>query len=145
MKQKAVVLNTDGEYAQVSVLREEACAHCAGRVVCGTAKRLTVQVKNPIGARQGDTVVIERSNQSVLGYSALVFLAPVALAVTLYLLFSLINGIAGGVAAAIGFALPFPVAVVIDKHGRDARLPVITETVVPDTESAPCDSLDKGE
>ncbi len=142
MNHKAIVLSTEGEYAQVSVLREEACAHCAGRVVCGTAKCLTVKAKNPISAKSGDTVVIERSDKSVLGYSALVFLAPVALAVALYLIFLNISELAGGIAAAIGFILPFPCAIVIDRFGRDARLPVITETVSAEKENAPCDAPD---
>lgn len=144
MKHKAIVLKTEGEKAQVSVLREEACAHCAGRIVCGTAKRLTVSVKNPLGAKEGDTVVIERPSERVLGYSALVFLAPVLLAVVLYLIFSQISELAGGISAAIGFVLPFIAAVIIDRHGREDRLPVITEVVPCGEDSATCDTPDAG-
>ena len=142
MEHKAIVLKTYGERADVSVLREEACAHCAGRVVCGTAKRLTVQVKNPIGAKEGDTVVIERPSESVLFYSALVFLAPVLLAVVLYLCFSQISGTMGMIAAVIGFAVPFVIAAIIDKRGRDNRLPIITGIAAPESDTPPCDMPD---
>ncbi len=140
MKHKAIVIKTEEGKAQVSVLREEACAHCAGRVVCGTAKRLTVTVKNPLDAKEGDTVVIERPSERVLGYSALVFLAPVALAVVLYLIFSQISELAGGISAAIGFVLPYIAAVIIDRHGRESRLPVITEVLANGDDNAPCDT-----
>ena len=142
MEHKAVVLKTYGEKADVSVLREEACAHCAGRVVCGTAKKLTVKVKNPIGAKEGDTVIIERPSESVLFYSALVFLAPVLLAVVLYLVISQINEIAGMISAVIGFVIPFVAAAVIDKRGREARLPVITGIATPENGTPPCEKPD---
>ena len=142
MEHKAVVVKTDGEIADVSVLREEACAHCAGRVVCGTAKKLTVKAKNPIGAKTGDTVIIERPSESVLFYSTLVFLAPVLLAVVLYLCFSQINELAGAVASAFGFVLPFALAMVIDRRGRENRLPVITGIATPEFDTPPCDMPD---
>ena len=142
MKQRAIVLKEEGQYAKVSVLREEACAHCAGRVVCGTAKRLTVTVKNPVGAKQGDTVTLERPAERVLGYAALVFLAPVALGVLFYALFSLINTLTAGIMAAVGFILPLICAAIIDRIGRDSRLPVITEVVLTDVQTSPCESPD---
>lgn len=138
MKHKAIVLKTEGDRADVSVLREEACAHCAGRVVCGTARTVTVSVKNPICAVKGDTVVIERPSERVLGYSALVFLAPVALAAVLYALLSKINEPVGIAGAILGFVLPYIVAAVIDRHGREDRLPVITEIVTCDDEKEEC-------
>lgn len=142
MKHKAIVIKTEDDKALVSVLREEACAHCVGRVVCGTAKRLTVTVKNPIGAKDGDTVVIERPAERVLGYAALVFLAPVALSVIFYLVFSLVNMLTAGVMALVGFIAPLVVAAIVDRIGREDRLPVITEISVPDSENAPCDTPD---
>lgn len=142
MKHKAIVIKNEDDKAFVSVLREEACAHCAGRVVCGTAKRLTVTAKNEIGAKEGDTVVIERPDERVLGYAALVFLAPVALSVIFYLVFSLVNMLTAGVMAAVGFIAPLVVSAIVDKIGREDRLPVITEIAVPDSENEPCDTPD---
>ncbi len=143
MKHKAIVLKTEGDTAEVSVLREEACAHCAGRVVCGTAKTVTVRVKNPICAVAGDTVIIERPSERVLGYSALVFLAPVVLAAVLYFSLSKINEPIGIAGAIFGFVLPYVVAAVIDRRGREKRLPVITETVVCDDKITECELSSK--
>lgn len=140
MEHKAIVIKTEDGKAQVSVLREEACAHCAGRVVCGTAKRLTVTAKNPIGAKEGDTVIIERPSERVLGYAALVFLAPVALSVVFYLLFSLVNTLTAGIMAALGFIAPFTVAIIVDRIGREERLPQITAIAEPEKEDPPCDT-----
>ncbi|MBR2473412.1 MAG: SoxR reducing system RseC family protein [Clostridia bacterium] len=140
MKHNAIVIKTDGDKATVTVLREEACSHCAGRVVCGTAKKFDVTVKNPVSAAVGDTVVIESASESVLAYSALVFLAPVALALVFYLIFSRVNTVLSVVMAVLGFVLPFIAAFIIDKRGREKRLPVITEILDSSNEAPPCDS-----
>ena len=140
MKHNAVVIKADGDKATVSVLREEACSHCAGRVVCGTAKKFDVTVKNPVFAKIGDTVVIESASESVLAYSALVFLAPVALALVMYLVFSRINNVMSIAMAVCGFVLPFVIAFFIDRKNREKRLPVITEILAPVNEAPPCDS-----
>lgn len=145
MKHNAVIIEEIGDKARVSVLREEACSHCAGRVVCGTAKRFDITVKNPIGAKVGDTVVIENASESILAYCALVFLAPIALAVTLYLVFAQINAVLSFVMPAIGFVLPFAAAYVIDKHRREQRLPVITEILSPVDSTPSCPNAVKGE
>ena len=143
MKHNAVVIKTDGDKATVSVLREEACSHCAGRVVCGTAKKFEVTVKNPVSANVGDTVVIENESGNVLAYSALVFLAPVALALVMYIIFSQINNVLSAVMAVFGFVLPFVIAFIIDRKNRDKRLPVITEILAPENVTPPCDSGDQ--
>lgn len=124
--------------ATVSVLRKEACAHCAGRVVCGTAKTVSVAAKNPVDAQIGDTVTIETPTENVLGYAALVFLAPVILAVALYLIFSGINKTLSVVLPICGFVLPFFCALILDRKKREERTPVITEILQVTGESAPC-------
>ena len=138
MKQEAIVISTDGDKATVSILRKEACSHCEGRAVCGTAKMMNVTVKNSVGAVKGDTVTIETPTENVLGYAALVFLAPVLLAVTLYLVFSGINKTLSVVLPICGFVLPFIVALIIDRKKREERIPVITEILQVCGENAPC-------
>ena len=142
MKHNAIVIKTDGDKATVSVLREEACSHCAGRVVCGTAKKFDVTVKNPVSAVVGDTVVIENSSGNVIAYSALVFLAPVALALICYLIFSHISAALSYAMTALGFVLPFVIAFVIDQKNRDKRLPVITEILAPGNDAPPTECGD---
>ena len=138
MKQNAIVIKTESDRATVSILREEACSHCAGRAVCGNAKTVNVRAKNPNGAIVGDTVVIETPTENVLAYAALVFLAPVLLAIVLYLIFSQINTVLAIVFAGCGFVVPFIIAFVIDKIKRDERTPVITEILRSDSETPPC-------
>ena len=47
-----------------------------------------------------------------------------------------------GVMALVGFIAPLVVAAIVDRIGREDRLPVITEISVPDSENAPCDTPD---
>ena len=138
MKHNAIVIKSDENKTTVSLLREEACCHCAGRVVCGNAKTVNVDVKNEIGAVPGDTVVIEAPTESVIGYAALIFLAPVVLAVILYLVFLQVNTTLAGVFAVCGFAVPFAVAYFIDKKKRQERIPVITQILENSSETPPC-------
>jgi positive regulator of sigma E activity len=138
LKQNAIVESVEGDKATVSVLREEACSHCAGRVVCGTAKRQSVTVKNPVSAAVGDTVVIETASEGVLAYCALVFLAPVVLMVAAYLIFSQINNVLSVVMPVVGFVLPLAVAAVIDRRNREGRMPVITEILPPENGAPVC-------
>lgn len=138
MKQDALVIKTDGDKATVTVLRKEACSHCAGRVVCGNAKTMTVVAKNTADAAVGDTVVIETPTESVLGYAALVFLAPVLLSIVLYVIFSQINTLLSVIIPICGFVLPFVIALVIDRKKREERLPRITEIIKEGDETPPC-------
>lgn len=141
MKQKAIVVKADGGNAVVAVLREEACSHCAGRHICGTAGKLKITVKNPVGAKEGDTVEIENASDKVLGYAALVFLAPVLLAVTMYLLFSRINRVTAVVMTVCGFVLPYIAAFILDRKNRKSRMPVISSVLTDvDGISVQCDN-----
>ena len=140
MKHNAIVKETDGKMAVVAILRQDACSHCAGRVVCGGGKVTTVTVKNDIGAEVGDTVVIESPSESVLGYAALVFLAPVLLAVTLYLAFSQISKALAIVGGVLGFVLPYAAAFVIDRKKREERMPEITEILQAQDDITSCES-----
>lgn len=139
MKHNAIVKETDGEKAVVAILRQEACSHCAGRVVCGGGKVTTVTVKNDIGASAGDTVVIESPSESVLGYAALVFLAPVLLAVLVYLAFSQISKAVAIAGSVLGFMLPYAVAFVIDRKKREERMPRITEILQTQDDITSCE------
>lgn len=133
-----MVVNVDGDKAEVTVLRKEACAHCAGRVVCGTAKTLKVTAKNTVGASKGDTVVIETPTENVLGYAALVFFAPIALAFVLYMIFAQIDRVLSIVFPICGFVLPFVIALIIDRKKRDERIPKIVGILSGGEDTPPC-------
>lgn len=126
MRRDAIVIKTDGDDATVAVLREDACGSCAGRRFCGNARKVEIKVKNDIGAGCGDTVEIETPSKVLLGYAALLFLAPVFLAVFFYILLSSVNAVLSYVFAGVGFVLPYIVAFFIEKRSR-ISVPVIRE------------------
>ncbi len=82
MKQIATVekLFKDGR-AEIVVARQSACAHdcheCAG---CGgTPSPIRAVVDNPIGAQEGQKVIVESSSRQIFGVILLVYMLPVAL------------------------------------------------------------------
>ena len=84
MKQKVMVLSTNGEMARVQYHRPTAChgdcSKCAGG--CGAMaaqEELIVSAQNLIGARVGDTVYIEGETKKVAWAILLVYVIPVVL------------------------------------------------------------------
>lgn len=146
MKQKAIVTKVyENGTATVTVLRTSACSACSARHACGSAKKTESTVNNGLGAKVGDTVELEAPSQSVLGYSALVFLAPVLLAIVLYLPLSRFGEAYGILGAAVGFVLPFIAAFIISKVKADKVRPNVTailtgEIAEPDGENG-CDAM----
>ena len=144
MKQKAIVKETfENGKATVTVLRASACSACSARHACGSAKKAESTVNNKIGAQVGDTVEIEAPSQSVIGYSALVFLAPVLLAIALYLPLSALGETYGILGAAAGFVIPFVIAFFISKANAEKVRPTVTailtgENAAPDVDNG-CD------
>ncbi len=87
MKQIATVMRmVDETTAEVTVVRQSACAHdcseCAG---CGSKpSAITVLAHCPVPVTAGDKVELFSDNR-VLGYAALVYLAPLVLFLLGYL------------------------------------------------------------
>lgn len=74
--------------AQVVIVRQSACSgdchKCSG---CGAAKEtLELTAKNPIGAKEGDLVVIQSASAPVLAGAAMLYMVPLALFIGGYLL-----------------------------------------------------------
>ena len=146
MKQKAIVKEAfENGTATVTVLRASACSACSARHACGSARKAESTVNNKIGAKVGDTVEIEAPSQSVIGYSALVFLAPVLLAIALYLPLSVLGEAYGIIGAAVGFVIPFVIAFFISKANADKVRPTVTAILTGETaepsEGNGCDML----
>ena len=89
MRTQAKVIATDGKYATVQCDRTSACEGCHKMAeggecsVCsllGGARSMQTRAHNAVGARVGDLVEIETATPRVLGYAALVFLLPLAVA-----------------------------------------------------------------
>ncbi len=74
--------------AEVIRVRESACSgdchKCSG---CGAAKQtMLLKAKNPIGARTGDMVVVTSESRTVLKAAAVLYLVPLVLFLTGYIL-----------------------------------------------------------
>lgn len=87
MKQKGKVISADGDYARVEVMRTSACVGCSQQEGCiACKKKIESTAYNPLGAKQGDTVTLESRSSTVLFYALLVFVLPLVLTISAYLI-----------------------------------------------------------
>ena len=93
MKQKALVLSTEGNTAVIEVARVTACEGChrfkngEGCAVCSLfdlKKTMKAEALNDIGAAADDTVEISTPSDTVLFYSAVVFILPLLIGIAAY-------------------------------------------------------------
>ena len=107
--------NPDGT-ALVLCIRESACSgdchKCSG---CGAAtETLVLTARNPVGAKEGDLVVIQSASGPVLAAAAMVYMVPLVLFIGGYLLGENLWG-AGPLAGGIAFLLSIVSAVLYDR------------------------------
>ncbi len=106
----------DNQTAEVVHIRQSACSgdchRCAG---CGAREQTVLLTAcNPIGARPGDTVVIEAASGPVLAAAVMLYLLPLVLFFLGYLAGVLAWG-QGAVTGCIGFALGILGAALYDR------------------------------
>ena len=78
---EAVVARIDGEDAWLEVCKPADCENCDSAEGCGLGQRKRLQrVRNTIGARVGDTVIISVPQGAVLKAALLSYLLPLGLA-----------------------------------------------------------------
>ena len=88
MQTKAVVIATNGMFATVEAERKSACDGChkaeeGGCTVCslmGSDRKIATKAINTLGAKVGDTVMIESNTSRMLWYAVLVFILPIVIA-----------------------------------------------------------------
>ena len=133
MRQKAVVLETDGRIAKIKVFRSTMCEGCSKHTegktcACGEllgANRVMIaEATNDIGAKVGEAVEIETSTSVVLGYAALVFILPIA---AFFILYSVAESVLGDsylpwIVGGSGFLLAF-IPVMIAERMRRGKNP----------------------
>ncbi|MBQ4354959.1 MAG: SoxR reducing system RseC family protein [Clostridia bacterium] len=119
MRQRAVVLKTEGKIAEIEVSRASMCEGCEKNGGCGghcditglvsSGGKMKAKAYNTIGAQPGDRVEVETDSRRVLGYAALVFLVPIVVCALFYTaVFALTESSGWSVlSAALGFALTF--------------------------------------
>lgn len=108
-------LHEDGT-ATVVYVRESACSgdchKCSG---CGAAKETVVfRADNPIGARQGDLVVVRSESAPVLRAAAVLYLLPMVLFFLGYFLGAQLWS-AGALTGCLAFLLGMALVVVYDR------------------------------
>lgn len=79
MRERALVIKTDGEHATVSVDKKDECSKCGMCAFPKGANKIELRAKNPVKAKEGDRVIIERQEGGKLSGAILVFLIPLIL------------------------------------------------------------------
>ncbi len=115
---------SDGR-AEVGVHRRSACSHdcskCSGCELMMTKTDVTVTAENHVGARPGDTVLVESANSAILGTAVVVYLVPFLLFFVGYFLG---HAIAAGETISIGLACAGFVAGILPARWLDHRVNV---------------------
>ncbi|ATX80683.1 positive regulator of sigma(E), RseC/MucC [Mariprofundus aestuarium] len=81
MEQQVTVIEADGEQARVSGRRASACGDCAGKASCSTMgswreRLVELSVKNTIGAKVGDEVLLEVPDGLLLKVAFRIYALP---------------------------------------------------------------------
>ena len=137
MRQRAVVVKTEGKIAEIEVSRASMCDGCQKNggcehhcelsgLIAGSGKTMKTTAQNKIGAEPGDTVEVETDSTKVLGYAALVFMMPIFVCAVFYFIADSVftAEVPALIAAAAGFVLAFAGIYFFDRS-RKKSLPDI--------------------
>jgi sigma-E factor negative regulatory protein RseC len=143
MRQRAVVIRTEGKIAEIEVSRSSMCDGCQKNGGCehhcelsglivGSGKKMKTTAQNKIGAKAGDIVEVETESTKVLGYAALVFLMPIVLSAVFYFLAEAVfaSGTAGVIAAAAGFVLSFAGISAVERSKKKSLPDIVIADIV---------------
>lgn len=123
--------NSDGT-AEVIHIRESACSgdchKCSG---CGAAKQAVIlTARNPIGAREGEMVILSSRSGPVLAAAMVLYVLPLVLFFAGYGLGAALWG-KGALGAVLGFAAGIVIAVAYDRLIAAKQKTVYTITGYP--------------
>ncbi|MCR4719932.1 MAG: SoxR reducing system RseC family protein [Firmicutes bacterium] len=128
MREEGIVKRELGGLCEVVVRRKTACGdNCAS---CGGACRMNFQqvmTKNPIGAKAGDSVIIEMESKKVLLSAFLVYILPILVFFVSFFTVQKIyasNNLASGISAILTVAV-FGITVLFDRRHKEDFLPSI--------------------
>ena len=140
MTQKARVISVDGSYAVVRVSRKTICEGCHNTDSSCSAcfafgdKNAECRALNSIGASVGDTVTVMTESSRIIGYAALVFIAPIVIALALYMITSALKSANPALWAMAGFVLPFGLfCFILDRKIKKSPDTVIISVETEDT------------
>ncbi|MBF0446884.1 MAG: SoxR reducing system RseC family protein [Magnetococcales bacterium] len=83
LREEVIVIAEEGRYALVSGQRKSACGSCHAEASCsvlsvgGGKREAPIRVLNPLGAKVGQRVELEISEQQLLKASFLVYVLPI--------------------------------------------------------------------
>jgi len=129
MRVEGIVKTVSGETCEVVVRRKTACGdNCAS---CGGACRMNFQkvtAKNSVGAKAGDSVVIETESKKVLFSAFLVYILPILVFLVSYYCIQLRfhDKLAGGISAVLT-VISFGITVMYDRRHKADFLPIIVK------------------
>ena len=127
MQQLVKVLSCDGDQtAKVAVLRQSACSgdchKCSG---CGAVEQTMIfTARNHIGAKAGDLVTVESATGPVLKAAAVLYLLPLVLFITGYLIG--MRWQLGGLIGALAFVFSIAIIIAYDRLVMKKRNTVYT-------------------
>lgn len=157
-KETAVVIDLSGDYAVVRTERTAGCAACSERTLCnslGGGKDMTFLAVNPVGAKQGDTVLLDFKSLRLLQLSFLLYIFPIMLLVAgavvgdmLAPAYGLDPSIGGAGLGFTAFFISIGVILLLEKKAKktDKYKPVILTVKKPGPPSPPpenCEHLKK--
>ncbi len=117
MQQQVLVTRLiDTQYAEVMLKRQSACSgdchHCGG---CATPNEvIRVKAVNRIGAKPGDTVIVETAGKTIVQAALVVYLVPIVLFFVGWAVGSMLGS--GGLGGALGFLLGLIPAVCYNRY-----------------------------
>ena len=77
MREKALVISTNGDKAVVQVTRSTACEHCSAKcMVANESIDINAEVENSVNAQVGDTVDVDMEFSGVMSASAIAYGVP---------------------------------------------------------------------
>lgn len=136
MRQRAVVIKTEGKLAEIEVSRSTMCDgcqknggcahHCELSGIVANSGKMRTTAQNTIGAKPGDTVKVETESTKVLGYAALVFVMPILVCAVFYFLADAVfsSETYALIAAAAGFVLSFLGISFFDRSKKESGLDI---------------------
>ena len=79
--EEGLVIKTDDDYAWIQTIRSAGCESCQSRHACqtlgGGGNEMLVKAVNPVGAVEGDQVVVEFNTGSLLKGTFLIYMFPI--------------------------------------------------------------------
>lgn len=120
MKEVGLVIKTEKERATVKVDKKDECSKCGMCLFPKNATSTQFSVNNGVGAKEGDTVIIETKENSKLIGSMLAFLVPLILiAISAVITFTIIKKeIYMLIISVVSIVIWYAILPVIDKRLR---------------------------